>query len=158
MKRFFLISALIFTTLATANAAGLKNEIQGIWSVHKIETTDQNLNFMIKDYNFSKLLVEFTKSGIVTLSGKDTGTKYRVTGNKIVLSGDMIKDIQYAEVKASVKSGNLTMNLPAGLVKQILLTFKDIYIKSGGEVFIAKMIENAAKTYSIEAVIILKHK
>jgi hypothetical protein len=158
MRRFFLISILIFTILATADATRLKNEIQGKWSVQKVETTDQSLNFMIKDYDFSKLLVEFTKSGVVTLSGKDTGTKYRVAGNKIVLSEGMIKEIQDAEVKASVKSGNLTMNLPAALVKQIMLSFKDIYLKSGGEVFIAKMIENAAKTYSIEAVIILKRK
>ncbi|MDR0726066.1 MAG: hypothetical protein LBF59_08695 [Prevotellaceae bacterium] len=148
---------LIFTTLATADAAGkLKNEIQGIWSVQKVETTDQSLNLMIKDYDFSKLLVEFTKAGVITLSGKNTGTKYRVAGNKIVLSEGMIKE--NAEVKASVKSGNLTMNLSAALVSQIMLAFKDMYLKSGGEVFIAKMMENAAKTHSIEAVITLKRK
>jgi hypothetical protein len=158
MRRFFLITVLFFTTLTTVEAAKLKNEIRGIWSVQKIETTDQSLNFLIKDYDFSKLLVEFTKSGVVMLSGKDTKTKYSVTGDKIVLSEGMIKEIQRTEVKASIKSGNLTVNLPADLVKQILLTFKDMYLKSGGEAFIAKMIENAAKTYSIEAVIILKRK
>jgi hypothetical protein len=158
MKRLFLISILIFATLATAEAAKLKNEIQGKWSVQKVETTDQSLNFMIKDYDLSKLLVEFTKSGVVMLSGKDTGTKYRVAGNKIVLSEGMINEIKQAEVKASIKSGNLTMNLSADLVKQILLTVKDMYLKSGGEVFVAKMIENIAKTHSIEAVIILKRK
>jgi hypothetical protein len=116
---------------------------------------------MIKDYDFSTLYVEFTKSGVVLLSGKDTGTKYSVSGNKIVLSEGMInrmKEIQRAEVQASIKSGNLTLNLSADLVKQILLTAKDMYLKSGGELFIAKMIENAAKTCSIEAVITLKHK
>jgi hypothetical protein len=159
MKRFFLVPVLFLATLTTVDAARLKNEIQRIWSVQKVETTDQSLNYMIKDYDFSKLLVEFTKSGAVLLSGKDTGTKYSVAGNKIVLSeGVMMKEIQRAELKASIKSDNLTVDLPADLVKQILLTAKDMYLKSGGEVFVAKMIENAAKTYSIEAVIILKRK
>jgi hypothetical protein len=161
MKRFFLVPVILIATLATADAAKLKNEIQRIWSVQTVETTDQSLNYMIKDYDFSTYHVEFTKSGVVLLSGKDTGTKYSVAGNKIVLSEGMIagmKEIQRAEVQASVKSGNLTISLPAGLVKQILLTVKDMYLKSGGEPFIAKMIENAAKTCSIEAVITLKHK
>jgi hypothetical protein len=158
MKRFLLILVLVFAAAATVEAAKLKNEIPGIWSVQKIETTDQSLNLMMKDSDFSKFLVEFTKSGFVLISGKDTKTKYGVSGNKIILSEGMIKDIPQAEVKANIKSGNLTVNLPADLVKQILLTIQDIYIKSGGEVFIAKMIENAAKTYNIEAVIILKRK
>jgi hypothetical protein len=158
MKQVFFISVLIFATLAKANATDLKSEIQGIWSVQKVETTDQSLNFMIKDYDFSKLLVEFTKSGFIMFSGKETKTKYRIAGNKIVLSEGVLKDIQQAEVEASIKSGNLTMNLPADLVKQILLIIKDVYIKSGGEPFIAKMIENVAKTHSVEAVVILKRK
>ncbi|MDR2383004.1 MAG: hypothetical protein LBD76_03855 [Prevotellaceae bacterium] len=144
-------------TLTTADAK-LKNEIQGIWNVQKVETTDQSLNFLVKDYDFSKMLVEFTKSGVVTLSGKNTGTKYRVAGNKIVFSEGIIKEIQDAEVNANLKSGNLTLNLSADLVSQILLVFKDEYLKSGGEAFIAKMIETAAKTSNIEAVIILKRK
>jgi hypothetical protein len=158
MQRVCLILVLIFTTMVTADAANLKNEIQGTWSVQKIETTDQSLNFMLKDNDFSKLLVEFTKSGVVRLWGRDTVAKYRVAGDEIILSESMIKEIQHAKVKASIKSDNLTINFPADLVKQILLMVKDIYIKSGGEVFVAKMIENAAKTYSIEAVIILKRK
>ncbi|MDR2286551.1 MAG: hypothetical protein LBE04_03620 [Prevotellaceae bacterium] len=158
MKRFLLIPVLFLATLATVEAAKLKNEIPGIWSVLKVETTDQNLNAMFKDSDFSKLLVEFTKTGTVLILGKDTETKYRVEGNKVVLSGGMIKDMPKAEVKASIKSDNLTLNLPADLVKQILLTAKDTYVKSGGEVFIAKMIESIATTYSIEAVITLKRK
>jgi hypothetical protein len=158
MRRFLLIPVLFFATLATVEAAKLKNEIQGIWSVQKIETTDQSLNMMMKDSDFSKFLVEFTKNGVVLISGRETGTRYRVEGNKLILSEGMIKDMSKAEVKASVKSGNLTLNLPADLVKQILLTVKDMYMKSKGETFIAKMIENAAKTYSIEAVITLKRK
>jgi N-acetylneuraminic acid mutarotase len=156
MRRFFLIPVLFFAVLVTAEAGKLKNEIQGIWSVTKVETTEQNLNLLIKDYDFSKLLVEFTKSGTVWISGKDTGTKYSVTGNKIVLSEGMVKEIRRAEAKASIKSDSLTVNLPADLVKQIVLTVKDMYLKSGGEVFVAKMIENVVKTYSIEAVVILK--
>jgi hypothetical protein len=158
MKRFFLIQTLFFATLTTVEAAKLKNEIQGIWNVQKVETTDQSLNFLMKDYDFSKLSVEFTKSGVVLLSGKDTGTKYRVTENKLVLSGGIIKEPPQAEVKASIKSDSLTVNLPADFVKQILLTVKDMYVKSGGEAFIAKMIESVANTYSIEAVIVLKRK
>jgi hypothetical protein len=156
MQRFFLIPFLFFAVLVTAEAAKLKNEIQGIWSVTKVETTEQNLNLLIKDYDFSKLLVEFTKSGTVRLSGKDTGTKYSVTGNKITLSEGMVKDIRRAEVKAGIKSDSLTVNLPADLVKQIVLTIKDMYLKSGGKVFVAKMIENVVETHSIEAVVILK--
>jgi hypothetical protein len=158
MKRFLLIPVLFLATLATVEAAKLKNEIPGIWSVLKVETTEQDLNSMLKDSDFSKLLVEFTKTGAVMISGKDTETKYRVEGNKVVLSGGMIKNMSKAEVKASIKSGNLTLNLPADLVKQILLTAKDMYLKSGGEVFIAKMIESIATTYSIGAVITLKRK
>ncbi|MDR1169748.1 MAG: hypothetical protein LBK97_02815 [Prevotellaceae bacterium] len=158
MKRLFLITVLFFAALATAGAVKLKNEIRGIWNMSKIETTDPSLNLMIQNYDLSKLPVEFTESGFVFISGKDTKTKYRVEGNKIILSEGMIKEIPRAEVKANIKSENLTVNLPADLTKQILLTIKDQYVKSGGEAFIAKMIENAAKTYSIEAIIILKRK
>ncbi|MDR1592919.1 MAG: hypothetical protein LBS43_00365 [Prevotellaceae bacterium] len=158
MKRFLLITVLFFATLATVEAAKLKNEIQGIWNVSKIETTDQSLNMLINNNDLSKLLVEFTKSGVVMISGKNFGSKYRVEGNKLILSEGMVKNMSKAEVKANVKSGNLSLNLPAALVKQIMLTVKDMYVKSGGEVFIAKMIENIAVTYSIEAVITLKRK
>ncbi|MDR0384871.1 MAG: hypothetical protein LBH60_02190 [Prevotellaceae bacterium] len=112
---------------------------------------------MMRDFDLSKLSVEFTKAGVVMISGKDTKTKYRAEGNKIILSEGMIK-IPRAEVKANIKSGNLTVDISADLMKQILLAVKDQYLKSGGEVLIAKMIENAAKTYSIEAIIILKRK
>jgi hypothetical protein len=158
MKRFLVILVLFFATAATVEAAKLKNEIHGIWSVLKIETTDQSLNLITKDADFSKITVEFTKSGVVLISGKDTQTKYSVAGNTVILSEGMIKDMSKAEVKASIKSGSLTLNLPADLVKQIMLTVKDMYVKSKGETFIAKMIEDIAKTYSIEAVITLKRK
>jgi hypothetical protein len=158
MKRYILIPALFFATLITVEAATLKKEIPGTWNVQKVETTDPSINFMIQDYDFSKLSVEFTKSGVVLLSGKATGSQYRVTGNKIVVSGGAIKDPPQAEVKADITSGVLTMNLPADMVKQILLTFKEQYLKSGGETFIARMIEGAANANSIEAVITLKRK
>jgi hypothetical protein len=157
MKRFCTVTFLFFATSVTVGVARLKNEIPGIWNVLKIETTDQNLNFMMRDFDLSKLSVEFTKAGVVMISGKDTKTKYRAEGNKIILSEGMIK-IPRAEVKANIKSGNLTVDISADLMKQILLAVKDQYLKSGGEVLIAKMIENAAKTYSIEAIIILKRK
>jgi hypothetical protein len=158
MKRFFLVSVLFLTILATAESVKPKNEIQGIWTVSKIETTDLNLNSIIRNYDFSKLSVEFTESGVVMISGQDTKTKYRAEKNKIILSEGIIKEIPHAEVKTNIKSGNLTVDVSADLVKQILLAVKDLYLKSGGEVFIAKMIENAAKTSNIEAVIILKRK
>jgi hypothetical protein len=158
MKRFLLITVLFFTISATVEAAKLKSEIQGIWSLSKVETTDQSINMLIKDGDFSKFLVEFTKSGLVMISGKDSGSKYRVEGSKVILSDGMVKNMSKAEVKASVKSDKLTLNLPADLVKQILLTAKDMYLKSGGEVFIAKMIETVATTSNIEATVILKRK
>ncbi|MDR1886378.1 MAG: hypothetical protein LBQ70_00545 [Prevotellaceae bacterium] len=158
MKRIILIPVLFLTISVAVEAAKLKNEIKGLWSVVKIETTDQSLNLMMQNGDFSNLSVEFAKSGAVLLSGKDTGTKYRVEGDKITFSGGMIKEISRPEVKASIKSGVCTINVPADLVKQILLTIRDRYVESGGEAFIAKMIEHAANTYSIEAVVILKRK
>ncbi|MDR1582239.1 MAG: hypothetical protein LBS55_03105 [Prevotellaceae bacterium] len=158
MKRFILVLVLFFTTLGTVEATKLKNEIQNIWSVSKIETTDPNLNILMQGSDFSKYLVEFTKSGFVIVLGKDTKTKYHVSGDKIILSEGMVKEMSQTEVKANIKSGNLTVNVPADLVKQILLTVKEQYSKSGGDSFVAMMIENIAKTYRIEAVIVLKRK
>jgi hypothetical protein len=143
---------------SSLEAAKLKTEIQGIWSVQKIETTEQSLNLMMQGRDFSNLLVEFTKSGFVLISGKDIKTKYSVEKDRIILSEGMVKKITRPEVKANIKSGSLTVNLSADLVKQVLLTVKDQYLKSGGEVFIAKMIENIAQSNNIEAVIILKRK
>jgi hypothetical protein len=144
--------------LAPLEAAQLKTEIQGIWSVQKIETTEQSLNLMMQNSDFSNVLVEFAKSGFVMISGKDTKTKYRIEKDKIILSEGMAKGITHPEAKANIKSGNLTINLTADLVKQILLMVKDRYVESGGEAFIAKMVENIAETNAIEAVIILKRK
>jgi hypothetical protein len=158
MERFFLILVLFFTTLGSVEAAKLKNEIQNVWSISKIETTNPNLNPMIRDNDFSKVLVEFTKTGFVFISGKDTKTKYRVSGNKILLSEGIIKEKSQTEVSANIKSGILTVNVPADLVKQILLMVKEQYSKSGGESFIVKMIENVANTYRIEATVTLKRK
>jgi hypothetical protein len=141
-----------------SNTANLKSEIQGTWSVQKIETSEQSLNAMIQDSDFSNILIEFTKSGSVLVLGKATGTKYRVENNKIILSEGLAKNITHPEAKASIKSGKMTVNLTAALVKQILLTVKDRYVESGGEAFIAKLIENIAQTHSIEAVITFKRK
>lgn len=140
-------------------AAGLKKkDIIKIWTVTKVETTDPSLNLMAQSIDLSKLLVEFTKSGTVLISGKDTKTKYTVKGDKIILSEGLIKEQPSAEVKASISSDNLSLDVSADLMKRILLIIKDQYTKSGGDAFISKMIENAANTYSIEAVITLKHK
>jgi hypothetical protein len=144
--------------LTTLEAAQLKTEIRGVWSVLKIETTEQSLNLMMQNGDFSSLLVEFTKSGFVMIAGKDIKTKYRVEKDKIILSEGMAKTIAHPEAKANIKSGNLTINLTADLVKQILLTVKDRYVESGGEAFIAKMMENIAETHNIEAIIRLKRK
>jgi hypothetical protein len=144
--------------LAPLRAAQLKTEIRGTWSVLKIETTEQSLNLMIQNSDFSNILVEFTKSGFVMISGKDTKTKYRIEKDNIILSEGMAKKITRPEAKANIKSDNLTINLTADLVKQILLIIKDRYLESGGEAFIAKMIENITKTHDIEAVIIFKRK
>ncbi|MDR1339963.1 MAG: hypothetical protein LBK58_07935 [Prevotellaceae bacterium] len=158
MQRFVLTTVLFLTMSISLKAAKLETEIRGVWSVQKIETTEQSLNLMMQDKDLSNLLVEFTKSGFVLISGKDIKTKYRVEKDRIILSEGMAKKITRPEAKASIKSGNLRINLGADLVKQILLTVKDQYLKSGGEVFIAKMIENIAQSNSIEAVIILKRK
>ncbi|MDR3245186.1 MAG: hypothetical protein LBT50_01985 [Prevotellaceae bacterium] len=155
MKQIILV---LFLFLTVSAGAKLKNEITGKWSVQKVETTDQSLNSMIQESDFSKLIVEFAKSGSVLISGTDTKTKYSVDGDKITFSEGLAKEISKAEVEANIKSGILTINLNAELVKQIMLIVKDQYVKSGGEAFIAKMIENAAKTYRIEAVITLKRK
>jgi hypothetical protein len=158
MKQIILILITLFTVFTSVEAAKLKkNDIVRIWNVTKVETTDQTLNFMTQDIDFSKLLVEFTKSGTVSILGKDTKTKYTIKGDKIILSEGLIKEPK-SEIKASIQSENLLLNISADLVKQILLIIKDQYTKSGGDAFIAKMIENAAKTYSIEAVITLKRK
>jgi hypothetical protein len=156
MKRIILISIVLFTALVSAATTKPKSEITGIWNVLKIETTDQSLNLMMQDADLSKLSIEFAKSGTVLISGKDTKTKYSVKGDKIILSEGMIKE--RSEVKKSIKSGNLSINIPADLVKQILLIIREHYVKSGGDSFIAKMIESIANTYSIEAVITLKRK
>jgi hypothetical protein len=148
---------MLFTVSATVGAARLKNGIRGIWNVVKIETTDQSLNFMIRNIDLSKSSVEFTKSGNILISGKDTKTKYSVKGDKIILSEGIIKESRF-EVKAGIKSDSLSANIPAGMMKQILLTVKDQYAKSGGDAFLVKMIENAAQTYSIEATVTLKRK
>jgi hypothetical protein len=155
MKRIILILFLFFAVSAEAK---LKDEIAGIWNVLKVETTDQSLNSMIQESDLSKLFVEFAKSGAVLISGNDTKTKYSVDGSKIIFSEGAAKEISNAEVKANIKSDILTLNLNAELVKQIMLIVKDLYVKSGGDAFIAKMIENAAKTYRIEAIITLKRK
>jgi hypothetical protein len=141
-----------------SNVAKLKNEIQGTWNLQKIETTDQSLNSIIQNGDFSNIFIEFTKSGFVLFQGKETGTKYRIENNKIILSEGLAKNMTHPEAKANIKSNELTVNLTAALVKQILLTVKDRYVESGGEIFVAKMIENIANTHSIEAIITFKRK
>jgi hypothetical protein len=144
------------TALTAIKASKLATEIQETWTVVKIETTDPSLNTMTKDIDFSKWFVEFSKSGTVFLSGKDTKTKYSVKGDRLILSEGMIKG--QSEMKADIKSGQLSVSLSAEVVKQILLTATEQYLKSGGDPLIAKMIESVATTYSIEAVITLKRK
>jgi hypothetical protein len=159
MKRVILLMSLVLAVSISAGASKLKDEIKGVWSVVKIETTDQTLNAIIKENDLSGLLVEFAKSGAVLVSGNDTKTKYSVNGDKIIFSDGVVsKEISKPEIKANIKSNILTANLPAELVKQTMLIAKDLYLKSGGDAFIGKMIENAAKTSSIEAVITLKRK
>jgi hypothetical protein len=158
MKRVILLIFLALAISISAEAAKLKDEIKGVWSVVKVETTDQTLNTIIQESDLSKLLVEFAKSGAVLISGNDTKTKYSVNGDKIIFSDGVTKEISNSEIKANIQSNILTANLSPEMVKQIMLIAKDLYIKSGGEVFIGKMIENAAKTSSIEAVITLKRK
>jgi len=158
MKQVILLIFLALAISISAKAAKLADEIKGVWTVVKVETTDQTLNAIIQESDLSGLFVEFAKSGAVLISGNDTKTKYSVTGDKIIFSDGLTKEISKPEMKANIKSNVLTANLSAELVKQIMLIAKDLYIKSGGDAFIGKMIENTAKTSNIEAIITLKRK
>jgi len=159
MKKYILILPLLLLFISV-NASNLKDQIKGKWGVVKVETTDQSLNAMINESgeDISKIEIELTEAGYIKLSGNDTKTKYIVKGDKVVFSDGIAKEIKNPEVKASIKSNVLTVDVPAELVKEIMLITKELYVKAGGDTFIAGLIESAAITYVIEGTVTLKRK
>jgi len=153
LKRITLI-LLFASAVCVLNAQNIK----GKWSLDSIKTTDQSLNAMIPQDEIADVLVEFTDNGFVKVSGIDTKTKYKVEKDKIVFSEGMAEKIKNPALKYSVKNGVLVVNVSEEIVKQIMLIVKDMYIEAGGDKFVASMIESAALSSKIEAVIKLKRK
>ncbi|MDR1896093.1 MAG: hypothetical protein LBR10_04795 [Prevotellaceae bacterium] len=152
MRKAILLLLLAVLAATRVDAGELKDEIAGKWNVVQVETSDSSLNSMITA-DLSKMIVEFTKSGTVVIADKDTKTKYLVKENTIIFSDGMAVNFSKPETKASIKGKTLTINVSAELVKEIMMMVKDIYLKSGGNAFVAKLIENIAQTSTITGII-----
>ena len=155
MRKILIVCCLLMSMQAFAGK--LEKDLPGVWNVAKIETSDEMINTLIGD-KYKELLVEFTKTGTVRLAGKETGVKYSVNKDIIKLSQGLAEKVKNPEVKASSKNGELTVNIPPELAKQIMLVSKDLYLKSGGDTFVATLMENVAMNSGIKGVITLKRK
>lgn len=160
MKKIILILPLILVMLSPAAANNLKKNVKGKWSVAKVETTDKSLNSMIdaNSADMDKIIIELTEAGMVIVSGNDIKTKYKVNGDKIIFSEGVAKHVEKPEVKAKIKEDVLTVEVPAELVKEVMLLTKDFYVKAGGDALVARLIETAAKSYVIEGKVTLNRK
>lgn len=145
---------LLLAALAWISAADLK----GKWNFAKIETSEPALNALIKDYKFADTLVEFSGSGTVKISGRDTGIKYRLKDGKASFSGGDADKLSKSEVKVSEVKNTLKLTFSPELTREIVLLAKDKYLQSGGDALIAKLVENAVTNSAIETYLYLKRK
>lgn len=159
MRKIMTVCCLLITIQAFAGK--LEKDLPGVWNVVKIETSDEMIDGMIKSLigdKYKDLIVEFTKTGMVKIAGRETGTKYVVNKEMIKLSQGLAEKLKNPEVKARSKKDELTVDISPELAKQIFLMAKDMYLKSGGEALVAAMMENVALNSGIKGVITLKRK